>query len=393
VRITGEKLLEKEREAHERESATRYQHLLDSMPLAAWAARADGPVYLDNRFLREYAVDGADAEKGGLSALVHPDDRSRFEEAWARACEGGTPLEIEIRLRRAADREHRWFLARVVAERDESGAITSWIGTATDIEDHKRAQEALRHANAAKDEFIAAASHELRTPLAAAKAQAQLARRRLGTEGDPKAVSALDVIGRQIDRITKLVEDLLDLSRLQTGRISLDLRPFDVADAAREVVERVQALTDKHRIDVVAVESTPCVVVGDRDRIEQVLTNLLTNAVRYSPEGGPIQLETRATPEGIAVSVRDHGLGVPVEKQSEIFERFARAHGTRFGGLGLGLSITRGIVQQHGGTISVQSSGVPGEGSIFHVLLPRDPPRNVTGRRSSPEIETSAARG
>jgi len=371
VKAAGELLLEKEREAHQRESETRYQHLLDTMPLAAWASRPDGRTYMVNRYFAEY-TGASPASPDELLATIHEEDRPRMLETWERVRESGQPLEIEVRLRRARDGQFRWFLARAVAERDDRGNILGWISTATDIEDHKRDQVALRAANAAKDEFIAAASHELRTPLAAAKAQAQLARRRLGAEGDPKALQALDVIGRQIDRITKLVEDLLDLSRLQTGRISLDLRPFDVCLKLREVAERVQALTEKHAFEIVAADCAE--IVGDHDRIDQVFTNLLTNAIRYSPDGGAIQVEAKADGEGVHVVVRDHGLGVPAEKQEEIFERFVRAHGTKYGGLGLGLSITRGIVLQHGGTIWVESTGVPGEGSAFHVKLPKNPP-------------------
>jgi PAS domain S-box-containing protein len=386
VRVAGEILLQKERDAHERQSATRSQHLLDTMPLAAWAARADGQVVLVNRFLSEYAGRQLEAESIGLSSIVHDDDRKALDAAWEKARTEGAPLEIEYRLRCGRDGSHRWFLGRIVPEREDGGAIIGWIGTATDIEDHKRDQAALLRANAAKDEFISAASHELRTPLAAAKAQAQLARRRLGDGGDPKALQALEVIGRQIDRITRLVEDLLDLSRLQNGRISLELRSFDVAASLREVAERVQALTDKHPIEVVTREMPE--IVGDRDRIEQVFTNLLTNAVRYSPEGGPIHVEARVNEDGVDVSVRDHGLGVPAEQRDRIFERFSRAHGTRYGGLGLGLAITLGIVQQHGGRIWVESKGVPGDGSTFHVHLPKDPPRAVTGRRSPVPFET-----
>ncbi|GAC1354078.1 MAG: response regulator [Polyangiales bacterium] len=372
VKLQAELLLQREREAHERASNFRYQQLIDTMPLAVWGTRSDGEVYLVNRFLADYTGLGDASSTATLVENVHPDDRAPFVEALSRAQKEGKPLEVEYRMRRHADGAYRWFLGRAVAERDALGGVAGCIGTATDIEDHKRDQVALKQASEAKDEFIAAASHELRTPLAAAKAQSQLARRRLGGTSDPKATQALDVIERQVDRITKLVEDLLDLSRLQTGRISLDLRKFDFTERLRESVERMQALTEKHQLE--ARVDTEIAVVGDQDRLEQVLTNLLANAIRYSPAGGPIHAALVDEGAAVHLTVRDTGLGIPHEKQADIFERFARAHGTKYGGLGLGLAITRGIVQQHGGKIWVESSGVPGEGSTFHVSLPKQPP-------------------
>ena len=371
VKVQAELLLQREREAFERSSALRYQHLMDMMPQCVWAAREDGTIYLVNEYWTEYTgLTLEDTARGGYSEVAHPDDRARMIDAWDHSVRSGEPLEIEFRIR-SRDGGHRWFLGRAVPERAD-GKIMGWVGTATDIEDHKRDQVALKKANQAKDEFIAAASHELRTPLAAAKAQTQLALRRMAAEVDPKSVQALEVIGRQIERMTRLVDDLLDVSRLQTGRISLQLKPFDVAKRLRESCERVQALTDKHQIEVQASEGTE--IVGDDDRIEQVFTNLLTNAVRYSPKGGAIHVVVEGEPDAVHVWVRDHGLGIPKEQQAQIFERFARAHGNKYGGLGLGLAITQGIVAQHGGAIWAESDGVPGQGSTFHVRLPRNPP-------------------
>ena len=371
VKAQAELLVQREREAHERASTLRYQHLMDMMPQCVWAARQDGVIYLVNEYWTEYTgLTLEETARGGYSEVAHEEDRARMIEAWEHSIKSGEPLEIEFRIR-SRDGSHRWFLGRAVPERAD-GKIVGWVGTATDIEDHKRDQAALKRANAAKDEFIAAASHELRTPLAAAKAQTQLALRRLGTEADPKSVQALAVIGRQIERMTRLVDDLLDVSRLQTGRISLDLKPFDVAKRLRDSCERVQALTEKHQIEVHAPDG--CEIVGDDDRIEQVFTNLLTNAVRYSPKGGAIHVAVQNEAETVHVWVRDHGLGIPTEQLAQIFERFARAHGNKYGGLGLGLAITQGIVAQHGGTIWAESDGVPGQGSTFHVRLPRQPP-------------------
>ena len=392
VKVQAEQLLVREREASERKSAERHQQLMDLMPQCVWASRPDGSLYLVNRVWTSYSGMTLEQTKdGGYLEAVHPDDRARVGEAWERSVKSGQRFQVEYRFRRASDGEYRWFLGRAIPERDGSGGILSWVGTATDIEDHKRDQAALTRANEAKDAFIAAASHELRTPLAAAKAQTQLALRRMGPEGEPKAMQALEVIGRQIDRMGKLVEDLLDVSRLATGRLSLELAPFDVGERLRETVERVQALTDKHQIEVIAPERAT--MVGDRDRIEQVFTNLLTNAVRYSPAGGVIHAALEQEPGFVHVWVRDHGLGIPLDKQSMIFEQFARAHGNKYGGLGLGLAITRGIVMQHGGELWVESAGEPGEGSTFHVRMPRTPPerQSINGVEEAEGVEAASA--
>ena len=130
----------------------------------------------------------------------------------------------------------------------------------------------------------------------------------------------------------------------------------------------MQPLGDRHPIRINAPEKLS--LIADKDRIEQVLANLLSNAIRYSPEGGPIEVDAETTGDGVHIRVRDRGLGIPREHQQLVFERFGRAHGSAFGGLGLGLAISKGIVERHGGRIWVESTGRPGEGSVFHVQLP-----------------------
>jgi PAS domain S-box-containing protein len=251
------------------------------------------------------------------------------------------------------------------------GTPGRFISVARDIRERVRAEQALRRANEAKDAFIAAASHELRTPLAAAKAQAQLALRRLKDEVDAAPAKSLRTITGQIDRMAKLVEDLLDVSRVQIGRLSLEVAHYDLNTVIREAAERVQALSEQHKIVLHLPEKLE--LDGDRSRIDQVLTNLLSNAIRYSPRGGDVVVNAESEQGGAHLWVRDYGIGIPPEKQAVIFERFGRAHGSKYGGLGLGLTIAQGIVEQHGGEIWVESKGVAGEGTTFHVRLPRSP--------------------
>ncbi|WP_395825969.1 ATP-binding protein [Archangium minus] len=363
-------LRQREREALERQSAYRYRLLGDAMPLCVFVAGPDGRLRYGNRAWTELSGLPAEAvEDLWRSEVVHPDDRERVHAAWCRSVDSGDPFEVQLRLRRQRDASYRWHLGRAVPERNERGRITGWIVTATDIDDQKRAEEELARASAAKDAFLAAASHELRTPLAAAKMQVHLAQRKFGnelTEGPRRAFEGLD---RQVDRMTKLVSDLLDVSRLLTGRLSLELESFDLVPLLRTTCERLQALSSEHRLRLDAPETL--LMRGDPGRIEQVVTNLVSNAVRYSPQGGVVELRVWAEEGGqVALLVRDRGIGIPAEKLALIFERFGQAHGARYGGLGLGLTISQGIIEQHGGRIWAESQGVEGEGSTFHVRLP-----------------------
>jgi len=355
-------LRRREREALERESAWRYRLLADAMPLCVFVAGPEGRLRHGNRVWVELSGLPADAvEDLWRSEVVHPEDHEGVHAAWSQSVRTGAPFEVQLRMRRQSDGCFRWFLGRAVAERDSQGRVTGWIITATDIDDPKRASEA-------KDAFLAAASHELRTPLAAAKMQVQLAQRKYGTLLEAGPRRALEGLNRQVDRMTNLVGDLLDVSRLVTGRLSLEVDDFDLVPLLRTACERLQSLTSAHRLRLEVPEQL--LMSGDPGRIEQVVTNLVSNAVRYSPHGGRVDLQAWTEGGELALRVRDEGVGIPAEKLALIFERFGQAHGARYGGLGLGLTISQGIIVQHGGRIWAESGGIEGEGSTFHVRLP-----------------------
>jgi len=362
-------LRRREREALERESAYRYRLLGDAMPMCVFAATPDGRLRYGNRAWTELSGLPTEAvDDLWRSEVVHPEDRAGVHAAWCESVSSGQPFEVQFRLRCHRTQLFRWHLGRAVPERNERGRITGWIATATDIHNQKRAEEELARASAAKDAFLAAASHELRTPLAAAKMQVQLAQRKYGPELSDGPRRALEGLDRQVDRMTKLVSDLLDVSRLLTGRLSLEVEEFDLVPLLRATCERLQALSSQHRLRLDAPESLP--MRGDPGRIEQVVTNLVSNAIRYSPQGGAVELRAWSEEGNVLLQVRDQGIGIPAEKLPVIFERFGQAHGARYGGLGLGLTISQGIIEQHGGRIWAESRGVEGEGSTFHVCMP-----------------------
>lgn len=361
IREQEQQLLEKERELWERRTRRRVRELTDALPAAIWAAEPDGTIYYFNHAFVGYT--GRLPQRAGQEAIaerVHEEDRDAVRDRMA-AIKAGRPCENTFRLR-GADGNYRAFLERVIVERDENGAIVGLIGALTDIEDLRRAAEE-------KDAFLAAATHELRTPVAAGMAVLQLALRRMkaGREVAPQEV--LDTVHEQVRRMAKLVDDLLDAARLARGALPLEIERGDFAEVARAVRDRFAALEPERSITLDCASTLPAEF--DASRVDQVITNLLANAVRYSSAGTPIAIEVRETNDELVMSVRDQGVGIPKDRQKSIFGRFARAHGTRYGGLGLGLDIALGIVRQHGGDIWVESEGVPGKGSAFFVRLPR----------------------
>jgi PAS domain S-box-containing protein len=231
---------------------------------------------------------------------------------------------------------------------------------------YRREQEAVR----ARDDFLSIASHELRTPLTPLRLQTQVLRRLLAHGGTPareKLASSLDTLERQTDRLGRLVSDLLDVSRITAGKLTLHREALDLADVAREVVERY-AGASRSRIEI---RTVPAPGSWDRVRLEQVATNLLANAIKYG-EGKPIDVVVQPGDGGAVLTVRDRGIGIAPQDADRIFGRFERAiSATAYGGLGLGLYITRQIVVAHGGRIRVDSA--PGQGATFTVVLPDAP--------------------
>jgi signal transduction histidine kinase len=227
-----------------------------------------------------------------------------------------------------------------------------------------RDETAPRRLDEQRDEFLSTAAHEFKTPLAVVKAYAQLLRRR-----DEPDAQALAVIERQVDRLSRLVQQMLDASRLRLDGGNDRLERFDLSALTDEIVSGMRPTAPRHALRVRADRPAP--VLGDRDRIARVVTCLVDNAVRFSPSGGEVEAQVEATKGEVTVAVRDQGVGIPPDRQRHVFERFYRAHaGTPqdYGGLGVGLDLARAIVERHGGRIWFESA--PGAGSTFHFSLP-----------------------
>jgi signal transduction histidine kinase len=260
-------------------------------------------------------------------------------------------------------------LAMAIAERAGPALENAilWVDLQEQVE---REQEAQR----AKDDFLSVVSHELRTPLTSIQGYAQLLENRMRDGASAKEQSQIHVIRTQVARMRRLVEDLLDVSRIdRRGGVTIEPEPLDLAQELREAAARTERDHPDRTIAVQAPDSLP--IHADRDRIGQVLTNLLDNAIKYSPDGGPVRACAQPTADGVELSVTDEGIGITPEQAELIFERFFQAdegHGARrFSGLGLGLSITRAIVVAHGGEIHAAPNAAAGHGTVITVRLPR----------------------
>jgi CheY-like chemotaxis protein len=257
-------------------------------------------------------------------------------------------------------------------ELDEHGAVIGYVAAIINVSDRRRAEEALREANSRKDAFLATLAHELRNPLAAMRNAVHLL-----TRPEPDAaVSARAgvIVHRQLKQLVRLVEDLLDVSRISRGQLQLRITRSTLAEVIRSAVESTSLALGTPSLNVkVLLPDERIELDADVERLSQVFVNLLTNAMKYTPAGGDITISAIATADEVTVSVTDTGIGIPPDMLEAIFGMFTQVHSTSdraSGGLGIGLTLVRSIVDLHGGTVTAQSHGT-NQGSTFLVRLPR----------------------
>jgi PAS domain S-box-containing protein len=269
------------------------------------------------------------------------------------------------------NREWGWILTAYTPQTDRNGEIDSWVAVITDITHRKLLEQMLRQADQRKDEFLATLAHELRNPLAPIRYCAHLLQRDLGASVLQRA---RETIERQVSHMARLLDDLLDVSRITRNAIELKLELIDLRPALEHAVEIARPAIDgaHHRLTI-SVPAEPLWVRADRTRITQILGNLLQNAAQYTEPGGHIDVHLEAEPDHAVVRVCDSGVGIPAEQREQIFELFSQIHprgSGRYGGLGIGLAVVKRLVELHNGRIAVESAGL-GKGSEFSVRLPR----------------------
>jgi PAS domain S-box-containing protein len=340
------------------DNENRFRFLLNALPQQVWTATAEGALnYVNQVVTDDFGYNMEMVEGYGWQEFVHPDDLPKTLKKWTQTLESGHEYQNEFRLK-FADGNYYWHLARAVPFFQEE-KITLWLGTNTNI--HQ--QKAEEHK---KDEFISIASHELKTPLTSIKAFFQLTKREITANRQLNVF--LEKAERQMDRLERLISDLLDVSKINAGQMIYNKAEFDVGKVVTDVVEGMQQITTSHTIELVVNDEMN--YTGDQHRIEQVIINLLSNAIKYSPASNRILVKCELEDKNIVVSVQDFGIGIPEENLKDLFNRFYRVENTssRFQGLGLGLFISAEIVKRHGGSFWIESQ--VGEGSTFFFLLP-----------------------
>jgi PAS domain S-box-containing protein len=361
----------KRAEAALHESEARFRTIAEALPGLVFVHGSDGRNTFVNRGFCEFA--GRDPEhllEDRYADLINPEDAQAAWTAWHDAVSEGQAFEGEYRFRRR-DGAWRWHLVRTVPFKSADGSIMQWIGTATDVTERREAVEALKQADRRKDEFLAVLAHELRNPLAPLRNGLELLRL---TRGEPEqAEQARSMMERQVRHMTRLIDDLLDISRISSGKLELKKQPLDVVEALRSALETSRPLLASagHEL-LVDLPDTPLMVDGDLVRLAQVFANLLNNAARYTQPRGHVSMRARAEGNDVVVRIEDTGVGIPADMLERVFEPFIQIEegGRRVhGGLGLGLALARRLVELHGGVIHAQSAGA-GQGSSFIVRLP-----------------------
>ena len=370
-------------EARLRESEARFQAMANSIPQLAWMARPDGWIFWYNQRWHDYCGSTPEEMQGwGWTRVHHAAELPRVMASYRAAIATGEPWEDTFPIRRH-DGEYRWHLSRARPLRNETGRIELWFGTNTDITDERRRMEErerllareraarteLEQAARMKDEFLATLSHELRTPLNAILGWSQLLRR-----GDQESMQhGLVVIERNARVQVQLIEDLLDMSRIVSGKIRLNPKPVEPVAFIEAAVQTIEPAARAKNIEVrTVVRGAPGAIHGDADRLQQVVWNLLANAVKFTPHAGWVELLVERTDSQVAITITDSGPGIPAEFLPYLFQRFQQADASTtrtHRGLGLGLAIVRHLVELHGGSVAAANAG-EGRGASFTVTLP-----------------------
>lgn len=347
--------------------------LADAAPQVVWAANPRGEFDYFNRkwFETTGLSDVQSRSPGGWTLEMHPDDIDRATEAWGTAIHSGEPLQLEIRYREAVSGQFRWHLVRAQPVRNADGSVVRWLGTSTDIDDQKRAEESLRRADRSKDEFLAMLGHELRNPLAAVVNAASLLE--FDDLDQQAAGQARAIMTRQLSNMTRMLDDLLDLARITQGKVQLAKERVDLVEIARRAASTSAPLIEARRHELTMQLPDDAVWLhADPTRLEQIVVNLLNNAAKYTDPAGKIWLAVEHDRDEARLVVRDNGMGMNREALAQAFELFAQADRSldhSQGGLGVGLAMVKSLVKMHGGQVRAHSDGI-GHGTEVVVTLP-----------------------
>ncbi len=370
-----------ERETPPAHDESRFRSMAEAIPVQVWTAGPDGLLDFVTEKVAHFFGTPADAILGtGWTRFIHPGDLERVGARWAHSLQTGTPYDTEFRLFSAKDGEYRWHLVRAHPMHDASGRVIQWFGSNTDIEDQKRLEAArdaalaeAKRANKAKADFLAMMSHELRTPLNAIGGYTQLMLEGIPAPPNEAHQNYLRRISKSQQHLLGLIEAVLLHAKLEAGKVTYRLADITVSD----VLDIVEPLTGPQRAAKrLRYDCSGCdaylVFRGDREKVVQILLNLLSNAAKFTPmDGGIAVTTTRVGTDIMAMSVRDTGLGMSAEQLETVFEAFVQFDSSLSGehhGTGLGMPISRDLARGMGGDLVATSE--LGIGSVFTLTLP-----------------------
>lgn len=372
---------------------SRFENLLELSPQVISFARSDGYLTYCNPYWYEYTgLSERETLGNAWTAAIHPEDRDLVVDSWQAAVQEGKDYEVELRFR-GKNGKYCWFLARSRPARDESGNVDAWLGIAVDIEERKKAEQGAFAASQAKSEFLASMSHELRTPLNAIGGYAELLA--MGVRGPLNAEQAQDIarIRRSQQHLLTLINDVLNFAKVDAGQTEYRMTAVPVDEALRDTESMIapQVLAKGLHYSYKGAGKSAS-ILADPEKLQQIVLNLLGNAVKFTEAGGSITLSSEVAGNCIEIKVADTGPGISPEKLDRIFDPFVQAErrlNQPVQGVGLGLAISQDLAQAMGGKITVESE--VGEGSTFTLSLPRAPRMDPADRPALVELPEPVA--
>jgi PAS domain S-box-containing protein len=343
-----------------RQSELSFRTLADSMPQLVWTTNPKGsPLYYNSRFMAYTGLSSTKSLTRNWSSIIHRNDYPKAHDQWLKSFNQNLPYQSEFRLKSSVGK-YRWFLARAYPLKDPQGQIIQWFGTCTDIHRQKRISQK-------KDEFLSIASHELKTPITSIKNYTQVLEQVFSEKGDLQSAHLMSHLNSQVQRLTKLVTDLLDSNKITSGKLEYNFENFDFNQMVTSVVDDLRHAY--HHNQITLNLGTNTYLFGDPHRLSQVIINLVVNAIKFSSNDQPITISTQLDSDSVSLSVKDQGIGISAVHRTHLFKRFYRGvKASQTSGLGLGLYISSEIIKRHQGGISVKSK--VNHGSTFTVSLP-----------------------
>jgi len=354
-------------------SREHFKYLANNIPQMSWTNLPDGKVdYYSPQWNSYTGISFDETTRLDWQQALHPDDVAMSSSKFLNSLNTGEAFEVENRYKRA-DGVYRWHLNRAVPLHNENGEIVFWVGTATDIEDQKKQLEK-------KDEFIGIASHELKTPLTSLKGYLQLISSYKEKDISPAAKPFIEKANMALNKLQRLINDLLDVSKIQAGRLEYSFSETDVTELIKTCVENAEHVNPTYNF--IVQDGRHLLINANAERLEQVMMNFINNSIKYSRDNKKIIIKSSVHGDKVRISVTDFGIGLSEDQKGPIFERFYRVEDKKYmtSGLGMGLYISAEIIHSHNGLIGVESE--LGKGATFYFELPliQDKRRKTDGK-------------